>query len=680
MAFPEGVTTATISLGTMFDFRGNAVDKVTAKVEVFLGGNATKLNYRGTGQTVVPSVFNVDAEEGMISFQLPHVDQPGFFAGDGSEAKYWAYIISIQATPQGSKPVKWVKRLQPVIGQTSIDLDNVVDGELTSFVSTPQATVTSVNGQTGEVWVSGDGSGGSIDLSAYATKDELEAATQSAGLPPGGAPGQVLSKATSANYAALWVDPPTASSGTGTDTSLSPQWIRGQVASGTDVRTLATGAWTVASNAIFDSLVNKPPAAARGLGIIEVLPLASSYKTIRWTLIPTSGAPQQWVSSQFGSGWGAWQGTGWNKGDIPTGSDVTKLSAGAYRVSSFATFDSLVNVAKEARGIGTVVVLELTASARTITWVTAPSTGDPRMFYGYVLSGGFMGWYDWTPTKAPTAPEVSDGTSDTSNSAITTSPSNAGLRNAMLREAFYRRYRNSTGGKAAISLRFDDGHNAFKTDILPMLRARSLPCSIAVCSRRWDHVENNAVTPEEMNSWVLNDKVEVWNHTATHRGANGAVDEIVNGLTELRTQLPAAEIWGWYAPGIDNGFGGFLPTREPHQLSSTLAGQLALANHACVSGYIAGASRRPLDPMPQTTAGFAHYSLDGRALADAKAEVDKVIAERARENFMMHPSRLDLSNGISRADMAELLDYIVAQRDAGKLVVLSPYQMEAATI
>lgn len=183
MAFPSGVSTATISLGTMFDFRGNAVEKVTAKVEVFLGGNATKLNYRGTGQTVVPSVFTVEAVEGMVSFQLPHVDQPGFFAGDGTEATHWAYIISIQATPPGSKAVKWVKRLQPLVGQDSIDLDNVVDGELTSFVSTPQATVTSVNGMTGDVWVSGGGSGGSIDLSAYATKDELDAAIQSVGTP-----------------------------------------------------------------------------------------------------------------------------------------------------------------------------------------------------------------------------------------------------------------------------------------------------------------------------------------------------------------------------------------------------------------------------------------------------------------------------------------------------------------
>lgn len=461
---------------------------------------------------------------------------------------------------------------------------------------------------------------------------------------------------------------------------LNPQWVRGPVASGADVRTLATGVWTVPSNAVFDSLVNSPPAAARGLGVIEVLPFATSNKTIRWTLVPTSGAPSTWLCSQFGSGWGPWHATGWNKSEVPTGADVRTLSAGAYRVSSFATFDSLVNAPAEARGIGTIVVLELSNSARTITWTSAPSTGDPKMFYGYVLSSGFMGWYDWTPGKPQaTAPGVSVDV-DTPNAPITTSTTNAALRNAMLREGFYRRYRNSTGGKAAVSLRFDDGHNAFKADILPMLRSRGLPCSIAVCSRRWDHVENNAVTPEEMNSWVLNDKVEVWNHTATHRDTNGAVDEIVEGLRELRTQLPAAEIWGWYAPGIANGFDGFLPTREPHQLSSTLAGQLALANHAVVSGYIVGSSRRPLDPMPQTTAGFAHYSLDGGVLADAKAEVDRVIAERTRENFMMHPSRLDLSNGVSRADLAAFLDYLVAQRDAGNLVILSPYQMEAATV
>ena len=51
--------------------------------------------------------------------------------------------------------------------------------------------------------------------------DALSArALASAGLPPGGAPGQVLSKAASTDYAARWIDPPTATSGTGTATSV----------------------------------------------------------------------------------------------------------------------------------------------------------------------------------------------------------------------------------------------------------------------------------------------------------------------------------------------------------------------------------------------------------------------------------------------------------------------------
>lgn len=462
-----------------------------------------------------------------------------------------------------------------------------------------------------------------------------------------------------------------------TDTLRPLLWTRGRVTSGMDVRGAALGAWTVGSAGEFDSLVNKPPATYRGAAIFEVFQFANTFKAIRWTYIPTTGTPVQLVSTQFSSGWTPWESLSWNKGEVPTGADVQTLPAGEWSVRSFATFDSLKNAPPEARGIGTITVLELTATARTIKWVTAPSTGDPKVFYGYSLTGAFVGWLDWTP--GPAAP-LGSALVDTSNSAITTNPVNAGLRNGLLREAFFRRYRTSTGGKAVVSLRFDDGHNAFKTDVLPLLREFGFPYSIAVCSRRWDHPENNLVTPTEMAGWVANDKAEIWNHTATHREGDGPTDEIVEGLRELRAQLPSAEIWGWYAPGIENGYGGMLPTREPHNLSGTLGGQLALANHALVSGYITGSARRPIEPMPSTVAGFAHYSMDGKAAAELVAEVDTVITEKARENFMMHPSRLGLANGVTKADLRAFFVKLQAEVAAGRLLVLSPYQMEAVTI
>lgn len=177
MAFPAGVTTATITLGTMFDFRGEAVDDLSASIEVFLGGNATKLNYRSTGQTALKSKWTESTKDGILSFQLPHTDQAGFYAGDGGEAKNWAYIITITAIPKGAKDrISWTKRLQVPTGQDSIDLDNVADGELTAWVSAPQAAVTSVNGMTGDVWISGGtgtGDGGTVDLSGYAKITQL---------------------------------------------------------------------------------------------------------------------------------------------------------------------------------------------------------------------------------------------------------------------------------------------------------------------------------------------------------------------------------------------------------------------------------------------------------------------------------------------------------------------------
>lgn len=456
------------------------------------------------------------------------------------------------------------------------------------------------------------------------------------------------------------------------------QWDRGVVPTGADMRTLGMGSWSVTSNALFESLLNRPAAAeARGTGVVTVHRMSNNYRVLLWKKTASNGDSVDFASWQMNSGWVDWTRTGWNRGEIPTGANVHTLGPGSYRVSSFATFDSLLNAPAEARGIGTVVVRELTTTARTIKWTSAPSTGDPVVLYGYVLAAGFRGWFDHTPNKTAVAPTPA---LDTSNSITTTTTGNAGLRNAMLREAFYRRYRTSTGGKPVISLRFDDGHNAFKEKVLPLMREFGFPYSIAACSRRWDHVENNAVTPAEMNSWVVNDKAEIWNHTATHRDTGGAVDEIVNGLTELRTQLPNAEIWGFYAPGIENGFEGFLSTRRPEQLAATLGGQLALANHAVVSGYVVGASLRPIDPVPSTTAGFAHYSLDGRFAADAVAEVDRVIAAGGRENFMLHPSRLDLDTGVPLADFRTLLEKLKAEQDAGRLLVLSPYQMEAVTL
>lgn len=138
------------------------------------------------------------------------------------------------------------------------------------------------------------------------------------------------------------------------------QWDRGVVPTGADMRTLGMGSWSVTSNALFESLLNRPAAAeARGTGVVTVHRMSNNYRVLLWKKTASNGDSVDFASWQMNSGWVDWTRTGWNRGEIPTGANVHTLGPGSYRVSSFATFDSLINAPAEARGIGTVVVREL---------------------------------------------------------------------------------------------------------------------------------------------------------------------------------------------------------------------------------------------------------------------------------------------------------------------------------
>jgi hypothetical protein len=90
----------------------------------------------------------------MDTFTLPHVDQSGFIYSNGNAATMWAYIVTGNYySADGAQSVPFTKSFQPVIGQTTIDLDLVRDGTIGTPVSAVIPPVLSVNGQTGNVTV-----------------------------------------------------------------------------------------------------------------------------------------------------------------------------------------------------------------------------------------------------------------------------------------------------------------------------------------------------------------------------------------------------------------------------------------------------------------------------------------------------------------------------------------------
>lgn len=228
----------------------------------------------------------------------------------------------------------------------------------------------------------------------------------------------------------------------------------------------------------------------------------------------------------------------------------------------------------------------------------------------------------------------------------------------------------STGGKAAFALRLDHGWTNIKSKLRTGLIARGIVPGVASCSRQWDLDENSGATIAEVKSWVANGEFEILNQGASHGQAMvNYVDEIVNGRTELEDQLDT-DVWGFAPPGESTTWEDFNGGRVDGWAS--LPAAIMLASHAYSMGYIGGA-RRVLDGTIRQ--GLSHITLDTYGMAQARAQVDAAIAERRGIQVMLHPRELDKAGKITTAEFLSFLDYVVAKRDAGDLVTLSPNQL-----
>lgn len=261
---------------------------------------------------------------------------------------------------------------------------------------------------------------------------------------------------------------------------------------------------------------------------------------------------------------------------------------------------------------------------------------------------------------------------------------NSGAANALLVQDFTRRRggRKPTGGKAVVAIRADHGLANFASKMLPLCQARGIVPSLALNSRSWGLSENTGVTEAIVDGWVAAGDVEIWNHGALgHNDANTPeklVDAIVNGLSELRAQLPSAQVDGWVVPGVgsDPTYMGFNAGRDVQSFYNTDAGRLILEHHAISTGYIAGTHQMVLDG--EVRQGGHQFTIDSQTLTAFQAEVDAAIANKTGLQIMIHPSQIDLSRKISTATLTAMLDYVVAKRDAGQLLTMSPYDMYLA--
>lgn len=351
---------------------------------------------------------------------------------------------------------------------------------------------------------------------------------------------------------------------------------------------------------------------------------------------------------------------------IPDGTDLNTLKTpGIYYVRLYTSAATITNRPPS-----------VAAGPFMMEVLATPFGYTAQNFYGY-SNGDSAGFFSRVPgsiTSGTWAPWMR-----LDNDTVAALGQYAGAANKVRRDDFsYRRGGTKfTNGLGAVALRFDHGLTNLKSNILPLLRARSLPFAVAINSRNWALSENSGATQADVQGWVTNDKAEVWNHAADHNDASNPqeiYDRIVTGLAELKAQIPNASIDGYFIPGVDGtGYMGFNIGETPEVFYQTAAGRLILENHSVVDGGFPGTAYRVLDGTIRQ--GQGHYTIEAQTVAGIKARIDTVIASKQGLQIMLHPSLLNNPGYLTTAQLAEVLDYIKAQQTAGTLAVLSPYDL-----
>ncbi len=235
------------------------------------------------------------------------------------------------------------------------------------------------------------------------------------------------------------------------------------------------------------------------------------------------------------------------------------------------------------------------------------------------------------------------------------------------------------GNKAVISLRFDDYHDAFQANILPLLIARGLPAGFASIDSRVDQPWFSTTTWDQVRNWNQRG-VEIWSHGHDHKdptpdGDAGLVEQIVTSKAMLEAQ--GMKVQGWMQPGATPVAPPAVPygvdmTQIEH-LYTSRAGQLILGTYPLSCTDALGSFRTIPTALRH---GLAHSTVsDGVSYASTTNLIDVAIRDRLALQLMCHAGNLGQPGNMTLAEFANLLDYIVAAWDAGTVEVLTPSGM-----
>ncbi|ASR80080.1 tail protein [Arthrobacter phage Correa] len=292
------------------------------------------------------------------------------------------------------------------------------------------------------------------------------------------------------------------------------------------------------------------------------------------------------------------------------------------------------------------------------------SGASPQIFYR-TISGGTPGaytWYDWITL---------------------TWTRDYGLGHEVNRQRERMSLGGSIGtdGKAVVAFAFDHNNTKFQEIVLPMLRSRGIPATMAQFVNVFtpDPGYTNDVSTgygwTDVQNACLRDGVEVFSHGWTHQDQNTQAayeKEILDSRTQLEANMPLVRVKGFIVPGVvgTSLWGNFNNNLNNFDVwRSTEAGRLVASNYGSANG--GGAQIQPLNTG--ATLGWVRRFIDDDTSSATQINVIKTAQLLGQASVIaLHPSQLDRGAGyITSQVFSEILDYVMAEWDAGRLEVLT---------
>lgn len=430
----------------------------------------------------------------------------------------------------------------------------------------------------------------------------------------------------------------------------------------TDIQALPAGVYTISSGTVASAL--KLPLAVPGNLTVNVVSVAYNARNQLFHAHPSSGGKSRlFVRNLLSGKWSPWSEistTTWYQGMLALGTNLNDVTGqGYYGMSPDTPTSKITNRPIDDGNAGILEVFE--HGAGRLQRYTSIRATNQTMWVRRGNAGGT--WWPWTQI-------------DPSGIDLSTAGSGSSGRRELLQQGLRARKGNTigTGGKGAVALRFDDAAGDFTTRVLPLLEARGLPFTrVTTTDRVGQDAGGEQDTWTNIQTYCIRAGGEVWNHGKTHGAADSqqAIDAEVSGaLATLRANLPRLPIDCWSPPGGQStGWDGYMPAETIEQLTGSYAGQQIMAHHALTSGYLKDTWYPQLDGVMRD--GLIFYSSDIRDFPFVKNLIDRARDFPSGVTLMFHANNLDTTGYMTMADFVTMLDYIVEQRAAGNLLVLT---------